>query len=760
MSEQNVTYSKDLKDYKDTYNPETQGLMEIPGVGIYTYDKRVSDQELRNISDKISLSSDLHYANLHEDTALVDAWKRYYKRKEGENFEGDNKQAIDSFMSEFSYIDNNLSFGLGKTLINMGGLSEEEKLDIGLLYDRYDRTDSFGDGSRSFWDQTKDVAYAMSTDPFNYLGATTFGLGFAAKEAVGAIGGQAAKKALIAGFRNSVANKMMTEYGKVVAKHPIKAGAIGGAGWEAVYDIEKQNVALESGVRDERANILGTPRGFQYDDLLLHSIVGVGFGSGVGLLLKGARKLAGKQDFSDIIGKDTETMELPELKNEIEQRGLQVPTTKVVNSNTIKTSTLEEEKDYTFLKPDGEKVEVSFINSEEIPEKYNWESLDNDIRVEAIQEIEELALRYGDTVPYEIAISRAEREVAEKFNIEKIDKQVEYSFHDKEGNFYTARAKKDADIVQEHTVDVEADAQSLKDTLAFDNKATEANTTNIFRNPFNWLTEHFTSDFGVGKEAAELKRRADSNLTATTDRANTLIKKFEKEFKRVKKINFNDASKDVQKSIVRALANDKDPFSKADDDFIHLSKIDEKGNEVEWSELKDILQEWRNLIKNTSQDLLNTGAIPRMVKVGEKEVKNKLYEKIAKGIEQENYFNRLYRLYEDPEFEKDPRKALGEKEFNRIVKRYSETFNQTLQQATESVLHLASKSKNKKELQKLGSLSKRKIGTTEYDILLSEPLGPIIDPRTLFGKTIAKTKLMTEELNLKKDLVNKKKVNK
>ena len=320
MSDRQLTYDTNADAYE--YDPATQELMELPGVGMYVIPKGMGEEERQSFFDKETLTRDLHYSNLHKDTVLLDSWKRYYKEKEGEEYTGSDEEAVDDFMSEFAYIDNNLTFGLGKTLVNMQSMSEDVKFDVGLLYDRYNRTDSFGEGSRSFFDQFKDVTWAGVTDPLNFLGVGTLGIGFAARGAAGAVGGQAAKQALINGFKNTAGTGMLKKHGEVVARNPIKSSMLEGAKWGAVYDVEQQNVELESGFKPVQTKIIGGEDGFDYQRLGTTIVMGAGIGGGLGgtasLLFKSFRK----GGYDQVLGPDRSKASLEELKAEAKERNI------------------------------------------------------------------------------------------------------------------------------------------------------------------------------------------------------------------------------------------------------------------------------------------------------------------------------------------------------------------------------------------------------------------------------------------------------
>ena len=363
MIERTPTYSTNPDDYK--YDANTEHLRHIPGVGVYKFHN--DDQNIDQQVNQFALTSDLKYNNLHLDTPLLDTFKRFYKRVEGEDFVGTDQEAVDEFMSKFAHIDNNLSFGLGKVVLDQSSLSEEDKLDVGMLYDRYIRTDSFGEGSRPWLDQTADVAGAFVTDPFNYLGIFTGGLAFAGRAALGKVAGQAAKKAIIDNFRKSVIGRMGINYAKTTVKYPITVGAIQGAGWGSLYDIEKQNVEIDSGMREIRHNVTGEPENFKYDDLLLTAVIGAGFGGAFGTGAKALSKFFSKGSYSNILGKDRTQSTTDELREELQS---QARARAIAGGSTpaeadIIASSAIEDPSITINKKDIDKTNRNFNKTEE-----------------------------------------------------------------------------------------------------------------------------------------------------------------------------------------------------------------------------------------------------------------------------------------------------------------------------------------------------------------------------------------------------------
>ena len=640
MVERTPTYSINPDDYK--YDANTEHLRHIPGVGVYKFHN--DDQTIDQQVNQFALTQDLKYNNLHLDTPLLGAFKRFYKRVEGEDFVGTDQEAVDEFMSKFAHIDNNLSFGLGKVVLDQSSLSEEDKLDVGMLYDRYIRTDSFGEGSRPWLDQTADVAGAFVTDPLNYLGIFTGGLAFAGRAALGKVAGQAAKKAIIDNFRKSVIGRMGINYAKTTVKYPITVGAIQGAGWGSLYDIEKQNVEIDSGIREIRHNVTGEPENFKYDDLLLTAVIGAGFGGAFGAGVKALSKFFSKGSYPNILGKDRTQSTTDELRGELQSQararaiaGGSTP----AEADIIARSAIEDPS-ITIDKKDIDKANRNFNKTEENIRTAEIEPLMEPLGPAKIPEhsyplnwVNDAGERIDVTVSNKTT-SRASPEAPEVTEVTLRGRDgVEYNvIANEQGGLTNPTRQFKSDDTMRNILD-ELDIQQL------------GTPTGVMRKAHEFLVKNFTSHFGLGPETAERMRDAERVLTASGEKIDILIKRFEKAWKAEKRTSFNKAGRDVHQTFIKALTTND---AKRDQDVKNLLP--------EGSELKGVVDEWRSLISETSKELMESGAFTEyqlkvngepMLDDAGNPIKNKFFETLRKRELEKTYLHRMYSMYEDPE---------------------------------------------------------------------------------------------------------------
>ena len=728
MVERTTTYSVNPDDYE--YDTNTHHLRHIPGIGMYQFANNATEQQIKKASDNISLTSELQYSNLHKDTVLLNSFKRYYKRKNGEDFTGTDEEAVDAFMSDFAYIDNNLTFGLGKVLVNQNSLSEQDKFDVGLLFDRYDRTNATGEGSRPFKDQFLDVSEALIKDPLNYIGVFTGGAGFLARGVAGKVGGQTAKNALIRGFRKSI----FGAYGREVAKRPITTGMISGAGWASTYDIEKQNLEIDSGIREVRHNVTGESESFNYDELLTTAVIGAGFGGALGTGSKALSKFFSNGSYSKILGKDRTTSTTDDLKKEMVSRELDIEDTPTIitkeniddaYANNVGASLspgIEQEYPLNWVNANGESIKVTVSNR---------------------------------------TISRASPEAPETTQVTLKDTDgIEYNVVTNEnGGIAIRRFKSDDDMrdildrvdLKEMSLDYELDAQGKPIV-----KETPVGKWNPMKKAHGFLVRNFTSHFGLGPETAERMRDAERMLIASGEKIDILIKRFEKAWKKEKGTSFNEAERAIHHTFIKALTTHDSKAAKAAD----IQSLLPDGSEV-----KEVVDEWRSLIAETSRDLIESGAFSKykLNTKGERilddtgnPIENTFFKTLQKKELEKTYLHRMYSMYEDPDYNK---KSLGEKlnqkEYDEIIK-YFKSFDGINDDdaALQAMVSIAVPSTARK-LKGKGGVAPTKIKLEDIDEkYVKMLLGEITDPRQLFAGTVFKTKKIVEDYKLKRDLVS------
>ena len=140
-------------------------------------------------------------------TEYTDALKWNVENSTGEAYTGDIKDLIEDDFEHWNLSTNNITAGainIGDIAMNM---SPEEKKNNLLRYTIFDDTDAFGEGSRSFWEQTKDVVGAVMTDPVTYT-----------------LAGNVPKIAAKAG-QSALIKKMFGEGAEAIASASIVSGA-------------------------------------------------------------------------------------------------------------------------------------------------------------------------------------------------------------------------------------------------------------------------------------------------------------------------------------------------------------------------------------------------------------------------------------------------------------------------------------------------------------------------------------------------------
>ena len=743
MVEVTPTYSMNPADYE--YDPNAYHLRHIPGVGLYTFGNNESEESIQQATDKLSLNAELDYANHHKDPVLLDAYKRYSKRKTGEDFTGTDQEAVDEFMSDFAYIDNNLTFGLGKVLIDQASLSEQDKFDVGLLYDRYERTNITGEGSRPFVDQARDVTYAMVTDPMNAIGVFTGGAGFFARAAAGKLGGAAAKAALTEAFRKSV----FASYGKAVAKRPITAGTLSGMGWGATYDIEKQGLEIGSGMQQVRHEVTGESESFDYDELLLTTVIGGAFGGLIGGGVSAASKFFSKGNYSNFLGRDRTKSNTAELRSELKARGFEDP------------------ENASFWYEQAPLIASSKDNLNKVHKKFK-----------KTQQAEQLNLPLGlpsskkpdEAYPIKWANEKGERVdvtvsdiktpgtagmEALGFKPKESSKVTEVTLRDQNGVEYKTFTNKEGGL-NFPVKQVQSDEQMRKILDAADVKALrgeDESPAGIMKWAHQFLVKNFTSHFGLGPETAERIRGAERAMTASGERIDVLVKKFEREWKKQTKVSFNDANRDIHKTFMKALTTADS--SERDTDVKALLP---KG-----SELHGIIEEWRNLIQNTSSEMIDSGAFSKykldtngnkMLDEKGKPIENLFFKTLLKHRKERDYLHSMYGLYEDLEYrDKSLKEKLGVN-YDKVLNHFKGYVGNNKAKAIKIMGDIATPSDSGK-IYDLGSLGKKKLSQLrdedrEYVNLL---LGEVTDPRQLFAASVFKTKKIVEDYKMKRDLV-------
>ena len=735
MADISPTYSLNPKDYE--YDSSQYHLRHIPGIGVYQFSNSESEEQIEQRSSEISLTSELQYSNLHRDTALLDSFKRYYKRKNDEDFTGTDQEAVDEFMSDFAYIDNNLTFGLGKVLVDQTQLSEQDKFDVGLLYDRYDRTNATGEGSRPFTDQLSDVSYAIGTDPVNAIGIITGGIGFAVRGTVGKVAGKVAKDALVKSWRQG----MLGAYGRTVATHPVKTTALSGAGWAATYDLEKQALEIGSGMQEVRHEVTGEPEGFDYDEFLLTTTIGAGFGGALGGAGKVLSKLFSKGDYSNLIGKDRTNATTAELRKEMDTLQLEYEEPPItISSDDLKNTNKNFNTTQAAINAETLEPRLPFGDADptatQIPEHeypLDWVNPNGDPTKVTVSNIETSRSTSMEALGFRDAPKVTQVTLRDQNGIEyKV-------FTNEQGGLTSPLRRFKSDDEIRNILD-EQDIKNLGDTPAGVMKAAQ-----------EFMVKNFTSHYGLGPEAAERMRDAERMLTSSGEKIDILVKKFEKEFKKLHRIDFNKVDKKDHHTFIRALTTND---TKQSED-IEIQRLIPKD-----SALRNVIEEWRDIITETSDELFDSGAFTEYKKdINGNElldeagnpIKNNFLATLQKQKDERTYLHRMYSVYEDPDYAKKGLKGrIGEDNYKEIRKYLKDNFDNINDDATaDDVMEAIASPSTQGRLGKLGPLGKKKVDNEYVKTLLGE----ITDPRQLFASSVFKTKKIVEDYKLKRDLV-------
>tara|TARA_R110000824_G_scaffold196293_1_gene379482 strand:+ start:4692 stop:9065 length:4374 start_codon:yes stop_codon:yes gene_type:complete len=738
MADISPTYSINPLDYKGQYDPEKQFLQEVGGVGVFAMDSRSTPEEIQKQSDELTLTEDLKYVNLHRDTVLVDTYKRFIKNRDNKDFDGTDQEAVDAFMSDFAYIDNNLTLGMGDFLIDQSSMSENDKFDAGLLYDRYIRVDSFGKGSRPFIDQAKDVLYSTITDPINAIGLVP-GVGLLARGAIGKVAGEAAKQTLLQNFRNSVIGKTSKAFGQTIAKRPVISGAVSGGTWTGVYDIEKQNIEIETGIRKARHDIVGEPEDFNYDSLILSVLSGAGLGGGVGLAAKQIIKHFNKGTYSKVLSKDRSDVSSEELRAEVTKRK---NTGEVEFEDiNIEESTVVQIPKKSIDDATNSNFETIVFSDDLVPESTNTHPWVN-------EEGDAITVNIIDT---EIAPNNKVASVTLR-DTKDVDGVVFTAIPDRKGNLQIEGKQFLSDNNLRNILD---DADIQQNIIK--------SPSGILKTTFNRLLEGskfegitakglFTADFGMGREAADRLRLSERKLIATGEKIEFLIKKLEAEWETKKNVSFDKATREEMESFVTALTHS------------NLKTSEQKPimlNNKPWKEVNNIIDTWKDLIADTSGELLDSGAISKMINdpvTGQNTKINPLWNTIHSNRNQQMYLTNLYAMYTDPEFGPKPlRTRLGDDQYN-YVKRHLMGVHDLKPKDAEIIMSGLAQQSDRKTITK----SFRELAPKTIDKKLSDKdrkmvdilLGKEVDPRILFASTVYKTKKIVEDFKFKQDLVS------
>lgn len=168
---------------------------------------------------------------LGADNLWIEASKKAYKMFEGKDFNGDDKKAVQyglDKMSEFNY---NVSFGTIPHTAKVLGAEDETQVAYAYLMDTYEKKDITTAGFGR-------AMYEAVTDPLNYVGLSTFGIGTVAKKGAQEAGKEGFKMAL-----KEAVNRF--------AQSNVAKGAVGGAMYAGGQTLAEENIKTSAGLQPE-----------------------------------------------------------------------------------------------------------------------------------------------------------------------------------------------------------------------------------------------------------------------------------------------------------------------------------------------------------------------------------------------------------------------------------------------------------------------------------------------------------------------------
>lgn len=209
----------------------------------YKSHKELNDIEINELTDRLAKSGVLDpearkqefqgREDLKANPGVMEAYKTYYKRVNGEDFKGTPDDAIDGYMEQMRYWNTNTG-SLFKLAGSLKGnvFGEPERQAIATMWDTWDRTVPFYAQKEGKWQALGDFAQAAATDPTNWAGIFTGGSASAA--------GVASREAARAGIKQLI---------KSYAVQGAKAGAIQGGIYGAADSVLSQHVKTDVGLQ-------------------------------------------------------------------------------------------------------------------------------------------------------------------------------------------------------------------------------------------------------------------------------------------------------------------------------------------------------------------------------------------------------------------------------------------------------------------------------------------------------------------------------
>ena len=138
--------------------------------------------------ENVTQQQDLVFEEQVNNEPLLDSLRRRHGSQK------DNEELLNLWAAEQHLINYNIT-ALAYDAATLQNLTRQEKKDYLLQMETWEKVKAFGEGSQSFIDQSLEIGTALLTDVTTYVGLSTLGVGFAAKE-----GAKTATKEAVKGF--------------------------------------------------------------------------------------------------------------------------------------------------------------------------------------------------------------------------------------------------------------------------------------------------------------------------------------------------------------------------------------------------------------------------------------------------------------------------------------------------------------------------------------------------------------------------------
>jgi len=167
--------------------------------------------------------------DLLQNQEIQNAFQTFYRRKNGQPFDGTQDELIDEYMEQMRFYDTNIaSIGGLAAELQADYYTEEERQALGVMWGAWENVVPFTQQENGKWEAIWDYTEAAATDPSNWAGLFTGGTAVA--------GGLAAKQVAKAGVK-----KLLLEGLKQGGIEGIKQGAV----WSAAQSVAAVSKAIQ-----------------------------------------------------------------------------------------------------------------------------------------------------------------------------------------------------------------------------------------------------------------------------------------------------------------------------------------------------------------------------------------------------------------------------------------------------------------------------------------------------------------------------------